>query len=576
MKHLPRLLVLAVLTIGVAITVWYPLSLDDHWWHMLTGRYVLEHHSVPTTEPFSYSMAGAPWVNWEWPAGVVMYSVYEWFGPGGLVALRFVALMATLAITWWHLDLLSPKRSALADLPLRLILLALLLMTMFGRVADRPHVYALPFVAGAYCLATHAARSPKRRWVIAQLALMVPWALFHPSWVLGVMVHTAVLADAWLDARSEKRPLEGGWFYLLSPLFLVIPALVFHPIKPYLDAVTDYFSAMNTSSVKVSPREWLPLWDFLDASNTPLVMCVVLMGARLGALALDRQTLRRPSTWLGILLLAAAVWFVRFTPEFAVLAVPPTFLAFSKRLQNAKTPARTVNLATGLLAALTMLLIVVTKDIYLRPYAIGIDARQNPVQVGDFMERHSLGGNVFSSDLNADAYLAFRRYPDVREFIDGRIPQAFPESLFLEYREVLVAPDRFDALLTDKPVEHVVLQGLFTEGTTADCFVLARRGDFELVHIDADWLLWTKKSVLDALADRPPAYHLVIPPLIDDTWFVHALQPKTFPRALEELTRLVREEPGMVIGVTLVETLDHHPNATDDQRKALEALLSAP
>jgi hypothetical protein len=103
--------------------------------------------------------------------------------------------------------------------------------------------------------------------------------------------------------------------------------------------------------------------------------------------------------------------------------------------------------------------------------------------------------------------------------------------------------------------------------------VLMRREDFELVHFDEDAMLWSRHALLETLADPPPSYRFVVPPFIDDEWFASALTQKAFPAVLAELTRLHREQPDSRIGASLVQTLIQHPNATGEQRAALNALL---
>ena len=35
-------------------------------WHIRTGQEILATHSIPRVDPFSSTMAGKPWVAWEW------------------------------------------------------------------------------------------------------------------------------------------------------------------------------------------------------------------------------------------------------------------------------------------------------------------------------------------------------------------------------------------------------------------------------------------------------------------------------------------------------------------------------
>jgi hypothetical protein len=43
-------------------------------WHIATGMWILDHHAIPHTDPFSFTWAGKPWVPIEWLAEVIYAS----------------------------------------------------------------------------------------------------------------------------------------------------------------------------------------------------------------------------------------------------------------------------------------------------------------------------------------------------------------------------------------------------------------------------------------------------------------------------------------------------------------------
>ncbi|HEU4402107.1 MAG TPA: hypothetical protein VFT43_08375, partial [Candidatus Polarisedimenticolia bacterium] len=57
-----RLLIL-LLTVASSLT---PIRSYDYWWHLATGRLILERHAVPHADPFSFTAAGRPWIDHEW------------------------------------------------------------------------------------------------------------------------------------------------------------------------------------------------------------------------------------------------------------------------------------------------------------------------------------------------------------------------------------------------------------------------------------------------------------------------------------------------------------------------------
>ena len=56
-------------------------------WHVAAGRWILAHHTVPTTDPFSFTFAGKPWIAHEWGSEVLMALAYFAAGWSGVVLL---------------------------------------------------------------------------------------------------------------------------------------------------------------------------------------------------------------------------------------------------------------------------------------------------------------------------------------------------------------------------------------------------------------------------------------------------------------------------------------------------------
>jgi hypothetical protein len=62
-----------------------PLSDGDFWWHLRTGEFIVRNHSIPRTDPFSFSNFGKPWVAHEWLSDLIFYLVYSHFGFNTLI-----------------------------------------------------------------------------------------------------------------------------------------------------------------------------------------------------------------------------------------------------------------------------------------------------------------------------------------------------------------------------------------------------------------------------------------------------------------------------------------------------------
>ncbi|MCX6356971.1 MAG: hypothetical protein NT045_03695, partial [Candidatus Aureabacteria bacterium] len=74
----------------------FDITEHDYWWHLATGRYIIEGGWVPHRDVFSYT-ATRPWVAHYWLADVIGYTLYRFIGTPGLILLN--AALITLSFS---------------------------------------------------------------------------------------------------------------------------------------------------------------------------------------------------------------------------------------------------------------------------------------------------------------------------------------------------------------------------------------------------------------------------------------------------------------------------------------------
>ncbi|MGA3317387.1 MAG: hypothetical protein ABSC64_13225 [Candidatus Korobacteraceae bacterium] len=65
----------------------------DLGWQLATGRWVAQHHNVPSTDVFSYTAQGEPWI-YPVGSGLVLYAVYLL---GGYALISWIGALACVA-----------------------------------------------------------------------------------------------------------------------------------------------------------------------------------------------------------------------------------------------------------------------------------------------------------------------------------------------------------------------------------------------------------------------------------------------------------------------------------------------
>jgi hypothetical protein len=474
-----------------AVCFW--IHCDDHWWHMLTGRLVLETGEVPGADPFSFTFRGAPWTNWEWLAGVVMHLAWSAAGPLGLTLLRALAFGGTVLVALRHWGRMGGRPLERGRELAAALIGAALLLAVQVRVADRPHTYAFLFLAGAHALATRL----RERWstpaAIGLVALFAFWVNFHPSWMLGMGLCGAVLADGVLaDALRQglRAALARNRGRIALGLAILGSALLTPNAGHFFTALSDIFRRQVS-------REWEPLWTFLSLTQIPLMVFVLVALAWVASLALTIRGRELPAAeplqqLVVAALLVLAFRHVMLTPVFVIVAIP--YLRLDRLGWGAAVrslSARTETLASVFLLLITLALAQHVLGV-LGTFGIGVDPRSNPVARADFLAGHRLGGRVLCTSKEAHGYMAFRLWPAVTIYIDGRVPQVFPVS-FLETYQRIGDPRALSGEIDRYGIDHVVLaSGLYAPINLQVAEALRARGDFALVDYDENGALWSR------------------------------------------------------------------------------------
>ncbi|HEX2987996.1 MAG TPA: hypothetical protein VHS06_07485, partial [Chloroflexota bacterium] len=71
----------------------------DFWWHLKTGELIATTGTIPTADPFSYTVPGRPWIAHEWLWELAIYLIYS---RGGYMT---AALLSAAAVTLTYIIL---------------------------------------------------------------------------------------------------------------------------------------------------------------------------------------------------------------------------------------------------------------------------------------------------------------------------------------------------------------------------------------------------------------------------------------------------------------------------------------
>ncbi len=296
---------------ALALLSWAPVQLEDTWFYAATGRWVVDHHAIPRSDPFSWTVAGRPWQSNGWLWGVLLWGVWSVGRFAAVALLKPLYVIASGVLLRWAAGVLGASRSAA------------MVGALVGTVATFPFVVERPqlasYLAAPVALAfTHLVLTRARwwAWALALFGLFALWTNLHSVALSGVPLVGALGVGLALDRRGDRalRP------WLLAGAATAAAGLG-TLVNPWGAQLWTHAAEVRRIS-RGSISEWEPLWNRGTGGLVALaiVVGVVIAAVRLGALR--RLELLAPLVLAALL----AVDAIRSFPVFAVVAatvVPP-------------------------------------------------------------------------------------------------------------------------------------------------------------------------------------------------------------------------------------------------------------
>ncbi len=495
MGGLNRLSRLAVFLVAIGVLLFFcPMLIDpDYYWHLETGRLIVQNRALTAADPFSFMYEGQHWVLHEWLFQLVLYLAYAGLGDVGvrlLCAVTGAAFFGVLFTTSWRL-------SARAGVAITLTLASLPLLYPF--IEPRPQIATLLLFALFLRALLFAKYLDDHRLVRWLPLLMAPWVNLHGGYAVGLAVvwAFAALEGARLMMRAETAMPVAQLRSLGIVAVLCLLASFLNPDGP---AHLLYpFQIVNMEATK-ELVEWHP------PTLESLYGKLYFLCAGLFALCLIYRRRRPDLTEMGLsgLMIGAGFASLRHVP-FALLtmiALASWSLRGGLLLANplAKVAVKWRRPAAGdtpplgrteaLLNFLACALLVLGAAFYYPSLASKQDVmlqKAMPVGAADFMQAHRIDGRMFNS-LHFGGYLIHRFQGRQLVFIDGRT-DLYGDRLFREHLDIERGRDGWDRLLEKYGIDLILCP---PEAPVRR--LLRDRGDFALVYEDRTAVILVKRE----------------------------------------------------------------------------------
>jgi hypothetical protein len=547
------LLVVTLLVYGLDAALEQLTASVDLWWHLATGRWIVEHLTIPRHDVFSYTFEGARWIDPEWLSQVLLFSLFRRGGGTALAVFKLLVTPAFLCVAVWA----GWRRSGSLVLSVGAGIVAAILCRPFLDI--RPDLFL--FLGTAVVMAViHAYRAGARAALLVLLPVtMVLWVNLHASFVFGLgmigLFTVTELAKASLGLPDAPLPMgrarwlavaggAAGLACLLNPEGLTALTFPFVILRPEA-------AAWRSQTV-----EWTAPVLFQTLAFNPGFFGWLLVGEALLALAVLIALPRRfdvSDALLVVVTAAMALRARRFVPLVGLVSIP--FLAqgltvlgrrFLPRaavgVRGAAAVGAACIAAIGWLGwgALPEIRRAETEGLFDRM----IDVTYFPRGGVEFLRLNPLPGRLFHL-YSWGGYLAFQ-LPDRKVFIDGRAHTVYPAAFYRADTEAEFGRPVWSTFLDRYEVALVLWETASArDGRQVLYAQLASSPAWARIYDDGDAAVFAHVERGRAWVERFQAFTLAYPAVPRAQFFVGTtyLRAGQFDRARAQLRDVVRQFP---------------------------------
>ena len=429
---------------------------DDVFWHLATGRYIAETHSVPSTDIFGYVTAGQQWMPFEWGWDLLTYGLYNL---GGYTALSVFRTLIFLLMFFVLFIILKKFKVSYTLIFLFFIILA---FGMMDRLTPRPHIMSMLFFALLLYILTEYKYFNRSNYKILFFipVIFLLWANLHMGiiagiFLLGIFVLSEIIIYLKADKFSSREipPLSKQELTRLIIIFVV--SVLFMLVNP--NFFQTYIYAFDHTKMKLldTINEWKSPFDpeFGKGFVANIYKIFLFSGILILYYAYRKKDLFAAMVFLGFAIYSVRA--VRFTVDYIIiitifLAISVSFIISELKRDSIKnffikSPIPKIILEVALL----FFIINIPNDKlyleYLQYYRVtgfGVNSDFFPTKMIDFMKENKItetGTRPFNH-FGTGGLLVWN-FPGSKNFIDSR---NLNDEIFSEYNTIVYKKSGFE------------------------------------------------------------------------------------------------------------------------------------
>ena len=484
---LPQLFIGAIVLVAM-IPATGAVSDPDFFWHLRVGQWIIDHHSIPTHDLFTYTVSDHRFVAHEWLSEVILAAITAALGLGG-VSLYFAA------ITWAaFVGLLRTARAAYVIAGLGLAIGFAAGNPIWG---PRTQMITFAFVVALLLMLRRYRESHDRRWLYPLPVLFLLWVNLHAGFTIGLIFLAITIVGEYLRNRLGRPAADdpGGGPTPMRPLLAIAGlSLLAVLVNPNFAAIYLYAAQTQFSTAQ---QKLIVEWFSPDFHRPELRAFEAMLLLIIGLLVVSPRKPRLADMLLLFAGIVLALQSVRHTALFVAIATPimielgqGAWDANRHRLPSLHEPRR--GRVTGFLNLVVLVVVAIVALSQVLPSlrsgfrSIAIK-KDYPVAAVDFVQADPPPGHVFNQ-YGYGGYLIYRMWPQLEVYIYGDAA-VMGDPFLNEYQGLAVIHPNYKETLDRREVSWVI----YATGEPLEV-VLQQSQDWQLVYQDNAASVLVRKS----------------------------------------------------------------------------------
>ncbi|HLJ78045.1 MAG TPA: hypothetical protein VKT75_11565 [Acidobacteriaceae bacterium] len=439
---LPAILIVALVYVTSLYAYQLRVGDPDIWWHLRNASQLIHTRHFIHTDFLTFTVAGKPWINFEWLGELPYYFAWQSLGLTGLYLVELI-LASSIAVGIYCLCWMR-CRSPLAAF------LSSAVAVLFATVSFAPRTLLFGWLFVVMEIAILWSFQERRDYTWWLPLLFLVWINTHGSWFIGFALMLVFIACGFADFCCGNVDAT-RWSLAEKKKLLAVTAATIGAVfaNPYGWRLVTYpFDVAFQQKLTIQDvAEWASL-DFHTIRGRVVLMLILLMGTL--QLVRERRWKLQDLAFAAIGIYAG-VTYIRFLFLTGILIAP--LLALQLDFLFGEPSPQRKNRPWANAAVIAVLLVLIAARFPTRTQLDADIAQGFPVKALPYLRSISGNGRIFNPH-EWGGYLEW--YTQAPQFIDTRNDIFVHEGTMQDYVRVVQANGAFE-VFSNYQIRYVLL-----------------------------------------------------------------------------------------------------------------------